>query len=54
MPEVGVFIGRTERWIGSSSFCDAIEAISGPRRSPGESVDALEEAIAINRDFWAA
>jgi alkanesulfonate monooxygenase SsuD/methylene tetrahydromethanopterin reductase-like flavin-dependent oxidoreductase (luciferase family) len=46
--------GRVEIGIGAGGFWDAIEAMGGPRRSPKESVDALEEAIPIIRDFWAA
>jgi alkanesulfonate monooxygenase SsuD/methylene tetrahydromethanopterin reductase-like flavin-dependent oxidoreductase (luciferase family) len=45
--------GRVELGIGSGSFWEAIEAMGGPRRTPGESVDALEEAIAILRGFWS-
>jgi alkanesulfonate monooxygenase SsuD/methylene tetrahydromethanopterin reductase-like flavin-dependent oxidoreductase (luciferase family) len=44
--------GRVEIGIGAGGFWDAIVAMGGPRRSPRESVDALEEAIAIMRDFW--
>jgi alkanesulfonate monooxygenase SsuD/methylene tetrahydromethanopterin reductase-like flavin-dependent oxidoreductase (luciferase family) len=44
--------GRLEIGIGAGGFWDAIAAMGGPRRSPRESVDALEEAIAIMRDFW--
>jgi alkanesulfonate monooxygenase SsuD/methylene tetrahydromethanopterin reductase-like flavin-dependent oxidoreductase (luciferase family) len=39
--------GRVELGLGAGAFWDAIEAMGGPRRSPGESVDALEEAIAV-------
>ena len=46
--------GRVEIGIGAGGFWDAIEAMGGPRRTPKESVDALEEAIAVIRDFWAA
>jgi alkanesulfonate monooxygenase SsuD/methylene tetrahydromethanopterin reductase-like flavin-dependent oxidoreductase (luciferase family) len=46
--------GRVEIGIGAGGFWDAIEAMGGPRRTPKESVDALVEAIAIMRDFWAA
>jgi alkanesulfonate monooxygenase SsuD/methylene tetrahydromethanopterin reductase-like flavin-dependent oxidoreductase (luciferase family) len=45
--------GRVELGIGAGSFWDAVEAMGGPRRTPGESVDALEEAIAILRAFWS-
>jgi alkanesulfonate monooxygenase SsuD/methylene tetrahydromethanopterin reductase-like flavin-dependent oxidoreductase (luciferase family) len=43
--------GRVELGIGAGAFWDAVEAMGGPRRMPKESVDALEEAIAIIRPF---
>jgi alkanesulfonate monooxygenase SsuD/methylene tetrahydromethanopterin reductase-like flavin-dependent oxidoreductase (luciferase family) len=45
--------GRVELGIGAGSFWEAIEAMGGTRLTPGESVDALEEAIAILRAFWS-
>jgi alkanesulfonate monooxygenase SsuD/methylene tetrahydromethanopterin reductase-like flavin-dependent oxidoreductase (luciferase family) len=45
--------GRVELGLGAGAFWDAIEAMGGPRRTPGASVDALEEAIAILRGFWS-
>jgi alkanesulfonate monooxygenase SsuD/methylene tetrahydromethanopterin reductase-like flavin-dependent oxidoreductase (luciferase family) len=45
--------GRVELGLGAGAFWDAIEAMGGPRRTPRESVDALEEAIAILRGFWS-
>jgi alkanesulfonate monooxygenase SsuD/methylene tetrahydromethanopterin reductase-like flavin-dependent oxidoreductase (luciferase family) len=45
--------GRFELGLGAGAFWDAIAAMGGPRRSPKESVDALEEAIAVLRAFWA-
>ena len=45
--------GRFELGIGAGSFWDAVEAMGGPRRTPGESVTALAEAIAILRAFWS-
>jgi alkanesulfonate monooxygenase SsuD/methylene tetrahydromethanopterin reductase-like flavin-dependent oxidoreductase (luciferase family) len=45
--------GRFELGLGAGAFCDSIEAIGGPRRSPGESVDALAEAIEIIRRSWS-
>jgi alkanesulfonate monooxygenase SsuD/methylene tetrahydromethanopterin reductase-like flavin-dependent oxidoreductase (luciferase family) len=45
--------GRTELGIGAGTFWDAIVAMGGPRRAPGESVDALREAIAVIRALWA-
>src|SRR5512132_3853622 len=45
--------GRVELGLGAGAFWDAIEAMGGPRRSGPESVDALEEAIAIIRAAWS-
>jgi len=45
--------GRIELGIGAGAFWDAVAAMGGPRRTPKESVDALEEAIAILRSFWS-
>ena len=45
--------GRVELGIGAGGFWDAVEAMGGPRRTAKESVDALEEAIAILRAFWS-
>jgi alkanesulfonate monooxygenase SsuD/methylene tetrahydromethanopterin reductase-like flavin-dependent oxidoreductase (luciferase family) len=46
--------GRVELAIGTGAFWDAIEANGGPRRSPAQAVDALDEAISIIREVWAA
>ena len=46
--------GRVELGLGAGAFWEAIAAWDGPVRSPSESVDALEEAIAIIRRVWAA
>ncbi|WP_265522773.1 LLM class flavin-dependent oxidoreductase [Oerskovia flava] len=46
--------GRVELGLGAGAFWDAIVANGGPRRTPGEGVEALEEAIGIVRDVWAA
>lgn len=45
--------GRLELGVGAGSFWDAIAAMGGPKHTPKESVDALEEAIAVLRAFWA-
>jgi alkanesulfonate monooxygenase SsuD/methylene tetrahydromethanopterin reductase-like flavin-dependent oxidoreductase (luciferase family) len=45
--------GRVELGIGAGAFWDAVEAMGGPRRTPKESVDALEETVAILRRFWS-
>ncbi|MGW9264097.1 LLM class flavin-dependent oxidoreductase [Gordonia terrae] len=44
--------GRAELGIGAGAFWDGVAGMGGPRRSPGESVVALEEAIAIIRAIW--
>ena len=44
--------GRAELGIGTGAFWDAIEAMGGPRRSPGEAVAALREAIGVIRALW--
>jgi hypothetical protein len=44
--------GRVELGLGAGAFWDAIEAMGGPRRTPGESVEALGEAIAVIRTLW--
>jgi alkanesulfonate monooxygenase SsuD/methylene tetrahydromethanopterin reductase-like flavin-dependent oxidoreductase (luciferase family) len=45
--------GRFELGLGAGGFWDAIEAMGGPRRSSGEAVEALEEAISIIRQAWS-
>ncbi len=44
--------GRVELGIGAGGFWDPIVAMGGARLSPGESVEALEEAIAVLRALW--
>jgi len=44
--------GRFELGLGAGAFWDGIAAMGGPRRTPGESVEALEEAIEIIRAAW--
>jgi alkanesulfonate monooxygenase SsuD/methylene tetrahydromethanopterin reductase-like flavin-dependent oxidoreductase (luciferase family) len=46
--------GRVELGIGAGGFWDPIAAMGGPRRSPGEATTALEEAITVIREIWAA
>ena len=43
--------GRVELGIGAGAFWDAVAAMGGPKRTPGESVEALEEAMRIIRTF---
>ena len=44
--------GRLELGLGAGAFWDAIEAMGGPRRSPGAGSRALAEAIEIIRATW--
>lgn len=44
--------GRVELGLGSGAFWDAIAAMGGPRRTAGQGVDALTEAIAVIRALW--
>jgi alkanesulfonate monooxygenase SsuD/methylene tetrahydromethanopterin reductase-like flavin-dependent oxidoreductase (luciferase family) len=44
--------GRFELGLGAGAFWDAIAAMGGPRRSPGEAFEALEEAIGLLRQLW--
>ena len=44
--------GRVELGLGAGTFWDAIKAMGGPKLSPGESVDALSEAIDVIRAIW--
>jgi alkanesulfonate monooxygenase SsuD/methylene tetrahydromethanopterin reductase-like flavin-dependent oxidoreductase (luciferase family) len=43
--------GRVELGLGAGAFWEGVEAMGGPRRTPGESVEALAEAIQIMRSF---
>lgn len=44
--------GRFELGLGAGAFWDAVSAMGGPRRSPGEAVEALGEAITLLRLLW--
>jgi Luciferase-like monooxygenase/Hemerythrin HHE cation binding domain len=44
--------GRIELALGAGAFWDAIEAMGGPRRSSGEAIAALDEAIQVIRAIW--
>jgi alkanesulfonate monooxygenase SsuD/methylene tetrahydromethanopterin reductase-like flavin-dependent oxidoreductase (luciferase family) len=44
--------GRVELGLGAGAFFDAVVSMGGPRRSPGEAIDALEEAIQVIRALW--
>jgi alkanesulfonate monooxygenase SsuD/methylene tetrahydromethanopterin reductase-like flavin-dependent oxidoreductase (luciferase family) len=45
--------GRFELGLGAGAMWDRIAAIGGPRRTPGEAVDALSEAIDVVRLMWS-
>jgi len=45
--------GRVEMGLGAGAFWEAVEAMGGPRRSPGEAVRSVEEAIQIMRLVWS-
>ena len=45
--------GRVELGLGAGAFWDGIAAMGGPRRTPGQSVDALAEALEVIRALWA-
>ena len=44
--------GRFELGLGAGAFWDAIVGYGGPRRSPGEALAALDEAIRVIRMLW--
>ncbi|WP_229067599.1 LLM class flavin-dependent oxidoreductase [Actinoplanes sp. DH11] len=44
--------GRVALGLGAGGFWDAMVAMGVPRRTPGESVDQLSEAIDVIRDLW--
>ena len=44
--------GRFALGLGSGAFWDAIVAMGSPRLTPGQGVDALDEAIDIVRGIW--
>jgi alkanesulfonate monooxygenase SsuD/methylene tetrahydromethanopterin reductase-like flavin-dependent oxidoreductase (luciferase family) len=45
--------GRIELGLGAGGFWDAVTAMGGVRRSPGEAVEATEEAIDVIRLLWS-
>jgi len=45
--------GRFELGLGAGGFWDAIKAMGGSARTPGESGSALEEAIHVTRLMWS-
>lgn len=46
--------GRFALGLGAGAFWDAIVAMGSPRLTPGQGVDALDEAIDIIRGIWDA
>ncbi len=46
--------GRFELGLGAGGLPDVIAGFGGPRRTPGESVEALEEALDVIRQLWSA
>jgi alkanesulfonate monooxygenase SsuD/methylene tetrahydromethanopterin reductase-like flavin-dependent oxidoreductase (luciferase family) len=46
--------GRAALGLGAGAFWDGIEAMGGDKLTPGQAVDALEEAIDIIRGIWDA
>ncbi|MDP9023331.1 MAG: LLM class flavin-dependent oxidoreductase [Actinomycetota bacterium] len=44
--------GRIELGIGAGAQWDAIAAYGGPRRGPGDAVDALDEALDVIEALW--
>jgi alkanesulfonate monooxygenase SsuD/methylene tetrahydromethanopterin reductase-like flavin-dependent oxidoreductase (luciferase family) len=45
--------GRFELGIGAGGFLDAAHAMGAPRHTAGQSLEALEEAVAIMRAMWS-
>jgi alkanesulfonate monooxygenase SsuD/methylene tetrahydromethanopterin reductase-like flavin-dependent oxidoreductase (luciferase family) len=45
--------GRAELGLGAGGFWQAIGAMGGPVRGPGDSISALEEAIQVTRLIWS-
>ena len=45
--------GRVRLGLGAGGFYDPIVAMDGPRRTAGESVDALSEGIDVIRAMWS-
>jgi hemerythrin-like domain-containing protein len=45
--------GRAELGLGAGAFWDGVAAMGGRRLTPGQSVDALSEALDVIRDLWS-
>jgi alkanesulfonate monooxygenase SsuD/methylene tetrahydromethanopterin reductase-like flavin-dependent oxidoreductase (luciferase family) len=46
--------GRFELGLGAGGLPDVIASFGGPRRTPGEAVEALDEAIDVIRLLWSS
>lgn len=46
--------GRVELGLGAGAFWDGVAAMGGTKLTPGQAVDALDEAIDIIRGIWDA
>ena len=46
--------GRVELGLGAGAFWEGVAAYGGPRRTPGEAIQALEEAIQVMRLIWGS
>lgn len=46
--------GRVEMGLGAGDLWDAISAMGGPRRSPGEALRSVREAMEVMRLVWSA
>jgi alkanesulfonate monooxygenase SsuD/methylene tetrahydromethanopterin reductase-like flavin-dependent oxidoreductase (luciferase family) len=45
--------GRFEAGLGAGGYLDAAHAMGAPALTPGQSLEALEEAVPILRDSWS-
>lgn len=45
--------GRVQLGLGAGALWDPIAAMGGPRRTPREAVDALDEALDVIRAMWS-
>jgi alkanesulfonate monooxygenase SsuD/methylene tetrahydromethanopterin reductase-like flavin-dependent oxidoreductase (luciferase family)/hemerythrin-like domain-containing protein len=45
--------GRVELGLGAGAFWDGVAALGGRRLTPGQSVDALSEAVDVIRQLWS-
>jgi alkanesulfonate monooxygenase SsuD/methylene tetrahydromethanopterin reductase-like flavin-dependent oxidoreductase (luciferase family) len=46
--------GRFELGLGAGAFADPVVGMGGPQRTPGEAVEALDEAIDVIRLMWSS